>query len=155
MYLIFLACTAKQVTPESAKPFVSPINNELEDQALGAAAAATKIVLDDIIVTPDTEPAEPQYSPEVQGLLDALQRLEQYEYTADDEQNAQYLVKQKYPDFRKLTGDAYKVVKAQRDYSEVSAGIYVAGAAELRFSEMVTNYPTHSYVGSQCSGGLW
>ena len=66
----------------------------------------------------------------------------QYEYGADDEANAQYLLKDKVAVFHQLTGSAYDIVIAERNYKEVSAGIFIAGASELRYAEMWNRYPT-------------
>ena len=66
----------------------------------------------------------------------------QYEYGSDDDANAQYLLKDKVAVFHQLTGSAYDIVIAERNYKEVSAGIFIAGASELRYAEMWNRYPT-------------
>ena len=48
--------------------------------------------------------------------------------------------------FHQLTGSAYDIVVAERNYYEVSAGIFVAGATELRYAEMWNRYPTPEYL---------
>lgn len=79
---------------------------------------------------------------EVHVLLETFDQFIEYEYTENDERNADYLLKEKMAVFHQLTGSAYDIVVAERNYYEVSAAIYVAGATELRFAEMWNRYPT-------------
>lgn len=84
---------------------------------------------------------------EIEELLRVYEDFIQYEYVPDaDERNADYLVEEKMKVFHQLTGSAYDIVMAERNYYEVSAGIYVAGASELRYAEMWNRYPTPEYL---------
>jgi hypothetical protein len=79
---------------------------------------------------------------DVEELVVTFQNFSNYEYSEDDEKNTDYLLSEKLDGFHLLTGSAYNIVMAERNYYEVSAGIYVAGATELRFAEMWKRYPT-------------
>lgn len=82
---------------------------------------------------------------EVKDLLAVYYDFIEYEYGTDDERNALYLTEDKKEIFHQLTGSAYDIVVAERNYYEVSAGIFIAGATELRYAEMWNRYPTPDY----------
>ena len=83
---------------------------------------------------------------EVKDLIVTYESFIQYEYGADDKRNTLYLTEDKKEVFHQLTGSAYDIVVAERNYHEVSAGIFVAGATELRYAEMWNRYPTPEYL---------
>jgi len=83
---------------------------------------------------------------EVKDLVATYQDFIQYEYGTDDQRNTLYLTEDKKEVFHQLTGSAYDIVVAERNYNEVSAGIFVAGATELRYAEMWNRYPTPEYL---------
>ena len=82
---------------------------------------------------------------EVKDLLAVYYDFIEYEYGVDDERNTLYLTEDK-KIFHQLTGSAYDIVVAERNYYEVSAGIFIAGATELRYAEMWNRYPTPEYL---------
>ena len=79
---------------------------------------------------------------EVKDLLAVYYDFIEYEYGVDDERNTLYLTEDKKEIFHQLTGSAYDIVVAERNYYEVSAGIFIAGATELRYAEMWNRHPT-------------
>ena len=79
-------------------------------------------------------------------LLAAYYEFIEYEYGPDDKRNTMYLTEDKKEIFHQLTGSAYDIVVAERNYYEVSAGIFIAGATELRYAEMWNRYPTPEYL---------
>ena len=83
---------------------------------------------------------------EIKDLLTVYYDFIEYEYGTDDERNTLYLTEDKKEIFHQLTGSAYDIVVAERNYYEVSAGIYIAGATELRYAEMWNRYPTPEYL---------
>jgi hypothetical protein len=83
---------------------------------------------------------------EVKDLLAAYEAFVEYEYGPNDERNTLYLTEDKKEVFHQLTGSAYDIVVAERNYYEVSAGIFIAGATELRYAEMWNRYPTPEYL---------
>ena len=83
---------------------------------------------------------------EIKDLLVIYDQFIQYEYGPNDERNTLYLTEDKKEVFHQLTGSAYDIVVAERNYNEVSAGIYIAGATELRYAEMWNRYPTPEYL---------
>ena len=83
---------------------------------------------------------------EVKDLIVTYESFIEYEYGTDDERNTLYLTEDKKEVFHQLTGSAYDIVVAERNYYEVSAGIFVAGATELRYAEMWNRYPTPEYL---------
>ncbi len=83
---------------------------------------------------------------EVKDLVATYEQFIQYEYGTDDKRNTLYLTEDKKEIFHQLTGSAYDIVVAERNYNEVSAGIFIAGATELRYAEMWNRYPTPEYL---------
>ena len=83
---------------------------------------------------------------EVKDLIVTYESFIEYEYGTDDKRNTLYLTEDKKEVFHQLTGSAYDIVVAERNYYEVSAGIFVAGATELRYAEMWNRYPTPEYL---------
>lgn len=83
---------------------------------------------------------------EVKDLIVTYESFIEYEYGTDDERNTLYLTEDKKEVFHQLTGSAYDIVVAERNYYEVSAGIFIAGATELRYAEMWNRYPTPEYL---------
>ncbi len=83
---------------------------------------------------------------EVKDLIVTYESFIEYEYGTDDERNTLYLTEDKKEVFHQLTGSAYDIVVAERNYFEVSAGIFIAGATELRYAEMWNRYPTPEYL---------
>ncbi len=83
---------------------------------------------------------------EVKDLVATYEQFIQYEYGTDDKRNTLYLTEDKKEVFHQLTGSAYDIVVAERNYNEVSAGIFIAGATELRYAEMWNRYPTPEYL---------
>ena len=83
---------------------------------------------------------------EVKDLVATYESFIEYEYGTDDQRNTLYLTEDKKEVFHQLTGSAYDIVVAERNYYEVSAGIFVAGATELRYAEMWNRYPTPEYL---------
>ena len=83
---------------------------------------------------------------EIKDLLKIYDQFIQYEYGLNDERNTLYLTEDKKEVFHQLTGSAYDIVVAERNYNEVSAGIFIAGATELRYAEMWNRYPTPEYL---------
>lgn len=83
---------------------------------------------------------------EVKDLIVTYESFIEYEYGPNDERNTLYLTEDKKEVFHQLTGSAYDIVVAERNYYEVSAGIFVAGATELRYAEMWNRYPTPEYL---------
>ena len=83
---------------------------------------------------------------EVKDLLKIYEQFIEYEYGVNDERNTLYLTEDKKEVFHQLTGSAYDIVVAERNYNEVSAGIFIAGATELRYAEMWNRYPTPEYL---------
>ena len=83
---------------------------------------------------------------EIKDLLVMYDQFIQYKYGPNDERNTLYLTEDKKEVFHQLTGSAYDIVVAERNYTEVSAGIYIAGATELRYAEMWNRYPTPEYL---------
>ena len=152
--LVFLACGKKAPTvarPEGTSGVVEDlgngalrldtvvfegvqINKEKQEQSLEKVAQPKKKYGD---IEQYWEPLE-----EVEELVDVFNAFIQYEYTEDDEANSRYLVEEKMKIFHQLTASAYDIVMAERNYYEVSAGIYIAGATELRYAEMWNRYPT-------------
>ena len=83
---------------------------------------------------------------EVKDLIVTYESFIEYAYGTDDERNTLYLTEDKKEVFHQLTGSAYDIVVAERNYYEVSAGIFIAGATELRYAEMWNRYPTPEYL---------
>ena len=83
---------------------------------------------------------------DVKDLLVTYESFIEYEYGTDDQRNTLYLTEDKKEVFHQLTGSAYDIVIAERNYYEVSAGIFIAGATELRYAEMWNRYPTPEYL---------
>ena len=154
LFLGLFACGKKN--PEVAKP------NQVEDLGSGAMRLGT-VVFEGVeieenlqeeslekVETKAKEANEEEKSleriAEIEDLLRVYDDFIQYEYGDDDEENADYLVEDKMKIFHQLTGSAYDIVMAERNYYEVSAGIYVAGASELRYAEMWNRYPTPEYL---------
>ncbi len=79
---------------------------------------------------------------EISQLVTIYSDFIRYEYGEDDERNTLYLTEDKKEVFHQLTGSAYDIVVAERNYYEVSGGIYIAGSTELRYAEMWNRYPT-------------
>ena len=74
----------------------------------------------------------------MKDLIVTYESFIEYEYGTDDERNTLYLTEDKKEVFHQLTGSAYDIVVAERNYYEVSAGIFVAGATELRYAKYGT-----------------
>ena len=158
LFLSLFACGKKD--PEIAKPL------QVEDLGSGAMRLGTVVfegveiqetAQEESLEKVETKAKEEQNGDgkeeetleqiqEIEELLRVYQEFIQYEYGDDDEKNADYLVKDKMKVFHQLTGSAYDIVVAERNYYEVSAGIYVAGASELRYAEMWNRYPAPEYL---------
>ena len=83
---------------------------------------------------------------DVKSLFSTYTEFIEYQYGSNDERNTLYLTEDKKEVFHQLTGSAYDLVVAERNYHEVSAGIFIAGATELRYAEMWNRYPTPDYL---------
>ena len=152
MFLLLglLACVKKN--PEVAKP------DQVEELESGAMRLGTVVFegveIDEKLQEDSLKKVEKESKDKVLGriaeieeLLKVYQDFIQYEYVSDDDEgNADYLVEEKMEVFHQLTGSAYDIVMAERNYYEVSAAIYVAGASELRYAEMWNRYPTPEYL---------
>ncbi|MBM76454.1 MAG: hypothetical protein CMK59_13695 [Proteobacteria bacterium] len=63
------------------------------------------------------------------------------EYGDDDDKNADLIVESKKDEMFALAKKAIAMIEAQKNYPEVSAAVYVAGASELHYIDMFLHYP--------------
>ena len=93
-----------------------------------------------------TSEEEVEMSPVIAGLMKDMEGFSELTWTGDEKKDAELVLTKKYNEMQKITSQSYEVVLQQKNYDEVSAGIYIAGITELRYSDMMLDYPMPSYL---------
>ena len=139
--LFFLACMPKKSPP-------TPLNKAEMQEVIEPPTVVLKLDnLEGVEVegemTLSMEATEEDLG-EIGNLHRDFQKFLIFEYGDVDEKNAETIVFDKKDEMLELTERSLALIEAQKNYPEVSAGVYIGGATELHYAEIFLRYPIPS-----------